>query len=246
MSPLVPLFLVTALVYSMAGFGGGSTYLALLVLFDVPYDSVRSIALICNISVVIFGTWHFARGGYLSLRKVMPFVVASIPMAYLGGTIHVGKTIFTLLLGASLGVAAIRMLWIGKAIEPRQGLTVKQLLMVGIPVGAVLGFMAGIVGIGGGIYLAPVLLFLGWTDAKQTAAAASFFILVNSVAGLLGQATTGFSCDWSLVLPLVGAVIIGGQIGSRLGADAISRLMLQRVTGVLILMVSGRLLWGLL
>ncbi len=246
MALLAVLFFATAVVYAMAGFGGGSTYLALLVLFDVPFESVRSTALLCNLAVVSFGTWNFARHGHLRLERVLPFVISSIPMAYLGGTFTIGKTAFALLLGLSLAVAAVRMLWIGEPVVARTGISTLRLYAVGLPLGALLGFLAGVVGIGGGIYLAPVLLFLGWGDAKMTAAACSFFILVNSLAGLLGQATTGTVVNWSFVLPLIAAVIIGGQIGSRLGAETISKLSLQRVTGVLILLVSGRLLWGLM
>ena len=243
---LVPLFFFTALTYSMAGFGGGSTYLALLVLFDVPADSVRSIALLCNLAVVSFGAWQFARAGHLHVDKVLPFIVSSIPMAYFGGTLGISKFVFTLLLGISLAVAASRMLWLGKPIEPKTGIRPQTYWIVGLPVGALLGFLAGLVGIGGGIYLAPILLLLGWTDAKQTAAAASFFILVNSLAGLAGQATKGFSFDATFVIQLLIAAVLGGQIGSRLGALSLPKIAVQRVSGLLILLVSCRLLWDLM
>lgn len=246
MLALIPLFFLTALAYSMAGFGGGSTYLALLVLFDIPHESVRTVALLCNIAVVSFGTWHFARGGHLSLQKVLPFMVTSVPMAYFGGTIQISKTSFTLLLGVSLAVAAARMLWIGKAIEPTAPVKQRTVWLVGAPLGALLGFLAGIVGIGGGIYLAPVLLFLGWANAKEMAAAASFFILVNSLAGLAGQATRGLVIDEGFLIPLLVAVVLGGQIGSRLGTYKLPRLAVQRLSGALILVVSGRLLWALI
>ncbi len=246
MLALIPLFFLTALAYSMAGFGGGSTYLALLVLFDLPHDSVRTIALMCNVAVVTFGTWHFARGGHLRLQKVLPFVVTSIPMAYLGGTIQISKTLFTFLLGISLAVAAARMLWVGKAIEPTTTVKPQTIWLVGAPLGAMLGFLAGIVGIGGGIYLAPVLLFLGWANAKEMAAAASFFILVNSLAGLAGQATRGINFEMNLLLPLLVAVLMGGQIGSRLGTYKLPKLAIQKLSGALILLVSGRLLWALI
>lgn len=243
---LAVLFFLTAIAYSIAGFGGGSTYLALLVLFDEPLNIVRTVALLCNVAVVTFGTYHFARSGHLRLHKVLPFVVTSIPMAFVGGTIQLDETMFKLLLGGSLAVAAMRMLWLGKAIEPRTDLSVRTSWMVGLPLGALLGFLAGLVGIGGGIYLAPVLLFIGWTDAKQTAACASFFILVNSIAGLAGQAVNGIEWDSRFILPLLIAVLIGGQIGSRIGAGTLPKVAMQRVTGVLILAVSARLLWGLL
>jgi len=245
MGLLVALFFLTALVYSMAGFGGGSTYLALLTLFHVDIQTMRSTALLCNLAVVSYGTICFARAGHLRLRQVLPFVLASIPMAYLGGTVLIGQQTFRLLLGLSLLVAATRMLWVGQAMEPRTVISAKTTWAVGLPLGALLGFLAGIVGIGGGIYLAPVLLLLGWANARQTAAAASFFILVNSIAGLAGQWSHGIKLDWRLAIPLLAAVVVGGQVGSRAGAYKLPKVAMQRITGVLLLAISGRLLWAL-
>lgn len=246
MLALIPLFFLTALVYSMAGFGGGSTYLALLVLFDLPHDYVRTTALLCNVAVVSFSTWHFARAGHLKLQKVMPFMVTSVPMAWWGGNLQVSKTAFTLLLGMSLVVAAARMLWIGNAIEPAEPVSTRKTWIIGAPIGAALGLLAGMVGIGGGIYLAPVLLFLGWANAKEMAAAASCFILVNSLAGLAGQAMGGIHLNMKWIVPLLIAVVLGGQIGSRLGSYKLPKLAIQRISGILLLLVSCRLLWGLI
>lgn len=240
---LIPLFFLTALAYSMAGLGGGSTYLALLALFSFPYESIPKIGLLCNLTVVIGGSWLFYKAGHFSPRKILPFVATSIPAAYWGGTIHIGKEIFTILLAVSLIVASLRLFFADKAFESRTSLSWKTAWLVGVPVGALLGFLSGLVGIGGGIYLAPVLLFLGWADSKQAAASASFFILVNSLSGLAGQFTKGgFTFPWPLVLPLLLAVFLGGQIGSRVGSKRIPRLALQRVTALLILFVGGRLL----
>lgn len=240
---LTPLFFLTALTYSMAGLGGGSTYLALLVLFAFPHTVVPKMALLCNLTVVVGGCWFFARAGYFSLKRLLPFVVTSIPMAYWGGTIPIGKDVFAILLGGSLLVAALRMLLSDQAFEARLSLSWRHAWLVGIPLGAVLGFLSGLVGIGGGIYLSPVLLLLGWANSKQAAASASFFILLNSVAGLLGQGTKGGAAwDSALVWPLLIAVFLGGQLGSRIGSQHISRLVLQRVSALLILLVSIKLL----
>ncbi|MBI3541139.1 MAG: sulfite exporter TauE/SafE family protein [Deltaproteobacteria bacterium] len=240
---LAPLFFLTALTYSMVGLGGGSTYLALLALFAVSYSSIPQIALLCNLVVVVGGYWFFWKAGHFSLRRVLPFIVTSIPMATWGGSIPIEKKVFMLLLGLSLGVAALRMLLSDKVFESRFPLSWKRAWAVGIPVGALLGFLSGLVGIGGGIYLAPVLLLLGWADSKQAAAAASFFILVNSIAGFGGQLMKGgFMISWGMVLPLLFAVFLGGQIGSRLGSQTIPKLALQRVTAILILAVVARLL----
>ena len=248
---LLVCFFVTALVYSIAGLGGGSTYLALLALFAVPYPVMPRVALLCNLVVVSGGCWHFFRAGHFSFRRVAPFVLTSIPMATWGGCIPIGTTLFTLLLGISLLIAALRMFLSDRSFESKTVISGRELWMIGLPVGALLGFLSGLVGIGGGIYLAPLLLFLGWADAKQTAAASSFFILVNSLAGLAGQMTKGpFLSVAGLVhgqplLLLLLAVWLGGQIGSRIGAHKLPKLELQRVTATLILLVAVRLLWRL-
>lgn len=243
---IAPLFFLTALLYSMAGFGGGSTYLALLALFAFPYESLPKVALLCNLMVVSGGWWLYYRAGHFSLRPVLPFILTSIPLSFLGGTIPVGKTFFTLLLGLSLAIAGFRMLVSEKIFEIRRVLSWQRSWMVGLPAGAVLGFVSGLVGIGGGIYLSPLLLLFGWADAKQAAAACSFFILVNSIAGLGGQwIKSGFSLPLETLLPLLFAVFLGGQIGSRLGSVTLSKSILQRITASLILFVATRLLYSL-
>ncbi len=247
MPPLIPLFFLTALVYSMAGFGGGSTYLALLALFSCPYESMPKVVLLCNLVVVTGGSWFFIRAGYLPLRKILPFFLASIPMAYLGGSIPIGKTPFFWLLAISLLGAALRMFISEKVFESSQVLSMKKVWGIGLPVGAFLGLISGLVGIGGGIFLSPLLLLMGWTNAKESAAAASLFILVNSFAGLVGQfskvgPSIGGVLNFSFILPLMLAVFVGGQIGSRLGSNKISKLVLQRITGGLILFVALQIL----
>lgn len=240
---LVPLFFVTALVYSMAGLAGGSTYLALLALFGVPYGWIPRVALTCNLVVSAGGSLHFSK--HLSLKKVLPFIVTSIPMAFLGGSVPIGKKLFTILLGLSLLVAAVRLL-ISEQTFVRRDVTWKESWLLGLPTGAVLGFFCGLVGIGGGIFLSPILLLWGSADSKQAAAAASLFILVNSLAGLAGQLSKGaWEVPVVIFAPLLIAAFLGGQIGSRLGSQKISRFVLQKITAALILLVSGRLLWGL-
>lgn len=243
---LVPLFFLTALSYSTAGFGGGSTYLALLALFSFPYAAMPQTALFCNLIVVSGGCILFIRQGTLSWQRILPFVVTSIPFAYLGGRMPIGKKLFTLLLALSLLSAALRLLLSEETVTGDRIFDVKQTWKVGPPVGAALGFISGLVGIGGGIFLSPLLLIMKWADARQAAAAASFFILVNSLAGLFGQITKGGThLAWQMMLPLLAAVFAGGQIGTRLGTMRLSKLSLQRITAVLILSVSVRLFWGL-
>lgn len=244
-SILLPLlFFLTALVYSMVGFGGGSTYLALLTLFSFPYESMPKVALLCNLVVVTSGCWLFIREGYLPFRKILPFLLTSIPMAYVGGRIPISKNIFLWLLGISLLTAALRMFIADKSFkaESANHLPLKKIWMIGLPVGTLLGLVSGLVGIGGGIFLSPLLLLMGWTNAKESAAAASLFIFMNSLSGLAGQwAKGGLTMDLSVVSLLV-AVFLGGQIGSRLGSQKIPKLTLQRITAGLILLVSFQIL----
>ncbi|MBI2501585.1 MAG: sulfite exporter TauE/SafE family protein [Deltaproteobacteria bacterium] len=240
---LVPLFFATAFIYSMAGFGGGSTYLALLVLFSLPHIMIPKVALLCNLVVVTGGSYFFIKEGHFSFKKTVPFIVASIPAAYWGGTVLVQKEMFQLLLGFSLLAAALRMFLSESAFTIRSNVSWKSSWLIGLPLGFLLGGLAGLVGIGGGIFLSPILYFLGWTNAKQTAASSSVFILVNSVSGLIGQfAKEATVPPLELLLPLALAVLVGGAIGSRLGSQRLPKLILQRVTSALIFWVSLRLL----
>ncbi len=243
---LAGLFAVTALLYAMVGFGGGSTYNALLVLGGVDYRVIPVIALSCNIIVVTGGVIHFARAGHLRLSAFAPFVITSVPMALVGGSLVVPERLFVSLLGVVLLVSGVLMLiskqaGIGTAPDQRTR------WLVGLPAGAVLGLLAGIVGIGGGIFLAPLMHLLNWDRAKTIAASASGFILVNSVAGLIGQLSKWPSLDaaqqlWPyLALPV--AVLLGGQLGSYLGAGAVRDRLIRAMTAALVLYVAVRLLW---
>lgn len=246
---MVPLFFITAIVYSIVGLGGGSTYLALLALSSLPYQTIPKVALLCNIVVVTGGFYHFYKVGYFSPKKTFPFIISSIPAAYLGGSFSISKTAFLWLLSSILFVVALRMFFSIKdsPSSPSKDVSTKTAYLLGIPIGAVLGFVSGVVGIGGGIFLLPTLFFLRWSHVKEAAAAASFFILVNSISGLLGHLSKGYwNLETSLLLPLALTVFVGGQIGSRLGAKKISRLAIQRITATIILSVSLRIFWKLL
>ncbi|MBI2082188.1 MAG: sulfite exporter TauE/SafE family protein [Deltaproteobacteria bacterium] len=241
----MPLFFLTALIYSTVGLGGGSTYLALLVLFSIPYQAIPKIGLICNLIVVTGGCFFYIKEGHFSFKKTVPFVLTSIPFAYLGGRIPIQKEFFQLLLGFSLLAAAVRMLLAEKAYSASGSIGWKKSLLIGLPIGALLGLLSGLVGIGGGIFLSPLLCLLHWTDAKGAAASASFFILVNSLAGLSGQIMkSGVLPEMIFIIPLGVAALLGGQIGSRLGSREIPKLAVQRITSILIFFVAGRLLWN--
>lgn len=242
---LAGLFLLTALLYAAAGFGGGSTYTALLVLAGTDFRAVPILALACNILVVSVGTWRFAREGHLDWRRAWPLFVLSIPAAWLGGRLMIGEVVFIGLLALSLLVAGLLMLWQPywqrEAVAPPAK---RMPLGVELAAGGILGFLAGVVGIGGGIFLAPLLYLLRWGAPRAIAATCAAFILVNSIAGLIGQASKGLGAAGAVVgehAILFPAVVVGGFIGSSLGARRIDPKWVRVLTALLILYVAVRL-----
>lgn len=244
---LAVLFFLTAIAYSSVGFGGGSTYNALLVLTGVDYRLVPAIALTCNILVVIGAVIHHLRAGHLSISGLLPYIVLSVPMAWLGGRLPVSETLFIGLLGFSLLLAAVQMLlkpYSAAEASARKGV---GLWLVAAPIGGVIGFMAGITGIGGGIFLAPVIYLMKLAPPRIIAGITSAFILLNSISGLSGQVMKagefsplqGMLDAW----PLFVFVVVGGQIGSHLGIYKLPETWIKRLTAVLILYVSVRLIW---
>ena len=239
-------FFATAFLYACIGFGGGSTYNALLVLGGVDYTLIPIISLICNIIVVSGGVWHFAREGHLRLGRIYPWIIFSVPASFIGGLIKIPEIFFTAILGIALLASGLRLLWPEKTIasdHPSKSYPA-YLPAVG---GTVLGLLAGITGIGGGIFLAPVLHFLNWGHAKQIAAACAAFILLNSLAGLMGQIIkSGHDHIYTSLLaywPLLPAVIGGGQIGAWLGSARLNIFVIKKLTGVLICYVAIRLIF---
>jgi len=244
------LFFMTALLYACIGFGGGSTYNALLVLGDTDYQLIPIISLICNIVVVSGGVWHFSREGHIRIPRIAPWIVFSVPASFAGGLIPVPEVIFTGVLGFALLLSGVRLLWPEREDPSFSNPKAPQHRFMPAILGASLGLLAGITGIGGGIFLAPVLHFIRWGNAKQIAGACAFFILVNSLAGLTGQTlkienTAVFSTlsPYWILLP---AVLVGGQIGSWLGSSRINVGAVKKMTAILILYVSARLLWRFL
>ncbi len=243
---LAALFAITALLYASVGFGGGSTYNALLALADVDYRLMPAVALICNVIVVSGGTLRFHRAGHIPWRPAWPLFALSVPMALLGGFLLVPQTVFIGLLGFSLLLAGFAML-----LRERRAtdlLAVRSDLPVTIPViGGGLGLLAGSIGIGGGIFLAPLLHMLRWGPAKSIAGVASAFILVNSTAGLIGQLSRLYASDLFVQLlsfwPLFLAVLFGGQIGSLLATGPLLARTVRRLTIILVLYVAIRLIW---
>jgi uncharacterized membrane protein YfcA len=244
---LTGLFLLVATAYSSVGFGGGSTYNALLMLSGTDFRLVPSIALTCNILVVSGGVYHYSRAGALSVGKLLPFIVFSIPMAWLGGRLLVSEQVFIGLLGFSLLVAAAQMLLKPSTSSSPHVHTNTRYWLLAAPIGGLIGLVAGITGIGGGIFLAPVIYFLHLARARTVAGITSSFILVNSIAGLIGQLMKAGDYSplegWVQAWPLFIAVLIGGQLGSHLGAYHLPENWIKRLTAVLMLYVAVRLIW---
>ena len=239
---IIVLFFAVAILYSSVGFGGGSSYLAILALTGIIFTQIRTTALLCNIVVVTSNVFLFYQQKKIDWKKVSPLIIASIPLAYLGGFLKISQQFFFILLGCTLLFAAITM-WISKknTLSNEQILKTNSIKNIGF--GGIIGFVSGMVGIGGGIFLAPLLHLTKWNTPKKIAATASLFILVNSIAGLLGQySNPDFSIDWNLTSVLLFTVFIGGQIGSRLSNNYFTPIQLKKATAILIAFVSLRIL----
>lgn len=237
------LFLIIAAFYSAVGFGGGSSYIAILALYEYPYESIPILALICNLIVVSGGCVFFYRRGHFKSQIFWPYAASSIPMSFIGGMIPITKETFLWFLGTCLLLVGLRLLVVDR-IKSNYPNPRNPHLGITLSIGAALGLLSGLVGIGGGIFLAPILLLMEWGNPKQISATAAFFILSNSVFGLLGQLMKNAS-QFSLTShwPLFLAVLIGGQIGSRMGSGSIlSQRIVKNLTAILILFVGIRIL----
>ena len=240
-------FFVTALLYASVGFGGGSTYSALLVLAKVDFHAIPVVSLLCNLVVVTLGSWRFAKAGVIDWRRTWPLFTLSVPLAWVGGRIAVGQLLFVGLLAASLIVAGLTMLWQREPPpdEARPEGIERPVTWREPVIGGVLGLLAGIVGIGGGIFLAPVLHLMRWGGARAIAGTCALFILVNSIAGLFGQlaksgaGTIGAvgTSHW-LLFP---AVAVGGLAGSMIGSTRLKARHVAVLTAILVLYVGGQL-----
>lgn len=244
---LIFLFFIIAAVYASAGFGGGSSYLAAMALFGLGMDTVRPAALLCNIVVVAAGTWIFWEKGHLNLRKIQWLCLASIPLAFLGGYTPLKEKTFFILLGASLVLSATLMVF-QKSTRKEESIPTPASppWPTWLPpfLGASIGYLSGLVGIGGGIFLSPILHLLRWDTPKNIAATASFFILVNSIFGLAGQFWKGpVHLDPGFILPLLFSVFLGGQVGSRLNVLVFRQSQVRWVTALLVFYAGVNVLW---
>ena len=240
------LFFVTAILYSSVGFGGGSTYLALLFIWGIPYYIFPVIALCCNIIVVSGNCFNYIRAGNLNLKLLIPYLIGSIPLAFIGGSLPIEKKLFEILLFSVLAIAGILLLFNFKSYDDKEASYKKIPIVISILIGGVLGFVSGVVGIGGGIFLSPILFLIGAGKPKHIITTASLFILINSLSGIIGQLTKNavlseISNYWFLLL----AVLIGGQVGNFLNLKIFSTRALAFVTSCLVLFVAIRMAYKL-
>jgi uncharacterized membrane protein YfcA len=236
---LAPAFLLGALLYASVGHGGASAYLAIMALAQVVPESMRPMALALNLVVAGVAAIQYARAGHLQWSLLWPFVVASVPMAYLGGLIDLPEAVYRTIIGLVLAYAAL-VLWQG-ARRPDEAPTRAPSLGIALTAGAVLGGVSGLTGVGGGIFLSPLLMLMGWARAKPTAAASAVFIWLNSLAGLAAQVDR---------LPLIlddlawaaPAVLIGGTIGAWIGARRAAPQGLRRLLAMVLVIAAAKML----
>ena len=239
---LAILFLVTAILYSSVGFGGGSTYLALLLIWSVPYFIFPVISLSCNIIVVSGNCFNYIRAGNLNLRLLIPYLIGSIPLAYIGGSLPIEKKLFEILLFLVLVAAGILLLFNFRSYDDKESSYRKIPAPLSILIGGTLGFISGVVGIGGGIFLSPILFLIRASRPKHIVTAASLFILINSIFGIIGQLTKNDVLVEVLnYWYLLAAVLIGGQVGNFLNLKIFSTRILALTTAFLVLFVSIRM-----
>ena len=242
MSILSILFLITATLYSSVGFGGGSTYLALLLIWGLPYNVFPIVALSCNIIVVSGNCFNYIRTGNLNIKLLIPYLIGSIPLAFIGGSLPVEKKIFEILLFAVLLIAGSLLLINFKSYDDKKESYRNIPYFMSIIIGGILGFISGVVGIGGGIFLSPILFLLKVARPKHIIVAASLFILINSISGIIGQLTKNLILtEVQDYFYLLIAVLIGGQIGNYLNLKIFTSKLLALVTASLVLFVAIRL-----
>ena len=236
------LFFVTALIYSSVGFGGGSTYLAILLIWGVPYTIFPVIALVCNIIVVSGNSINFLRSKNINFNLLFPYLIGSIPFAFIGGSITIEKSLFEILLFCVLLVSGIFLLIESKSFSEEK-IKINQIpKLISISIGSIIGFISGIVGIGGGIFLSPLLFLMKAGYPRHITSSASLFILINSIFGIAGQLTKDQILDQVIIYwPLFLSVLVGGQIGSVLNIKFLPNKILALLTSFLVIFVAIRI-----
>ena len=242
MTILTIFFFITAILYSSVGFGGGSTYLAIMLIWGVPFYIFPIIALFCNIIVVSGNSINFIRAGNLNIKLLIPYLIGSIPFSFIGGSINIEKEVFEILLFAILLTAGFFLLIESKSFSQNE-IKINNLPKIfSIIIGSIIGFVSGLIGIGGGIFLSPILFLMKAGYPKHITSCASLFILINSIFGIAGQLTKNIVLSEFLNFwPLFIAVILGGQIGSYLNIKFLSNRILAVTTSLLVIFVAMRM-----
>ena len=235
-------FLITSILYSSVGFGGGSTYLALMLIWEIPFFIIPILALCCNIIVVSGNSINYVRSGNFNFSLLFPYLLGSIPFAFFGASISISKELFEITLFVILSIAGIFLLIESKSFNNDQIKLNSIPKVVSIFIGSIIGFISGIVGIGGGIFLSPILFLIKAGYPKHIATTASLFILINSIFGVAGQLTKNIVFDEFLnYWPLFLCVLAGGQIGNLLNIKFLSNKTLALITSVLVIFVAIRM-----
>lgn len=230
---------VIAFLYASVGHGGASGYLALMALYGIAPEVMKPSALILNLFVSSVSFYQFYRGGHFRMNLFWPLAIASIPMAFVGGLLHIDASLYKKILGVLLIIAVARFFFFGKANnaelqEPK--------LLLSLVIGTVIGFLSGLIGIGGGIILSPVLLLLKWSNMKQTAAISALFIFVNSVSGLMGQVYKGINFSPDMLMFVVVA-FAGGLLGAYIGSIKLNPAALRNVLAGVLVVAAWKLLF---
>jgi uncharacterized membrane protein YfcA len=236
------LFFLTAILYSTVGFGGGSTYLALLLIWDLPYQVFPVIALCCNIIVVSGNCFNYIKTGNINIKLLSPYLISSVPFAFIGGSLQLEKSFFEILLFIVLTLAGLSLLLRFRSFNESKEVNNNIPKVISVLIGGSIGFISGVVGIGGGIFLSPILLLIKAGKTKHVATTASLFILINSISGLIGQSTKGYIFNeiynyWPLFL----LVLIGGQLGNFLNIKILPSRVMILLTAGLVMFVSVRM-----
>ena len=231
---LAIIFLFISFVYSSVGLGGGSSYTAIMAIVGVTILFIPTISLFLNVLVSAIGSYHFARNKHVNLHLLLPFLISSMPMSFIGGSMQLDKEIFQYILLVSLSLVVMRIyLW--DQISLRIEINEKQKLGISILFGALLGLIAGIVGIGGGVYLVPLIILFNLGSVKEAAGCAVIFVFLNSVMGLFGRINQHHINEIINYWPLAIAVITGGYLGSRLGSISLNAKIMEKILGIIIL-----------
>jgi uncharacterized membrane protein YfcA len=232
------LLFIVAFLYASVGHGGASGYLALMALFAVSPAVMKPTALLLNLFVSLTSFIQFYRGKYFKWRIFLPLAIASVPLAFAGGLLSLDGQIYKKVLGAFLLIPVCRFLFFPNILVDELR---KPNLLISLVVGASIGFLSGLIGIGGGIILSPILLMMKWTDQKQTAAISALFIFVNSLSGLAGQLSVGISFGPDMIAYVIVA-FIGGLLGAYFGALKFNQQILKYVLALVLLLASYKLL----